>query len=34
MDAPAWPNGFGLDPINLYMRLGDAVALTPMAAEW
>jgi hypothetical protein len=29
--APTWPNGFDLDPINLYMH--DAGALRPAAAE-
>ena len=27
MGAPTWPNGFDLDPINLYMELRDAGAL-------
>lgn len=27
MGAPTWPNGFDLDPINLYMQLRDAGAL-------
>jgi len=31
--APTWPNGFDLDPINLYMGLRDAGALTRVAAE-
>ncbi|KZD23230.1 hypothetical protein A4A58_07560 [Tardiphaga robiniae] len=31
--APTWPNGFDLDPINLYMQLRDAGALTRVAAE-
>src|SRR6266702_6902130 len=26
MGAPTWPNGFDLDPINLYMQLRDADA--------
>ena len=33
MGAPTWPNGFDLDPINLYMELRDAGALTRHAAE-
>jgi Protein of unknown function (DUF2442) len=33
MGAPTWPNGFDLDPINLYMELRDAGALTRVAAE-
>jgi hypothetical protein len=33
MGAPTWPNGFDLDPINLYMELRDAGALTAVAAE-
>jgi hypothetical protein len=33
MGAPTWPNGFDLDPINLYMELRDAGALTRNAAE-
>jgi hypothetical protein len=33
MGAPTWPNGFDLDPINLYMQLRDAGALTAVAAE-
>jgi hypothetical protein len=33
MGAPTWPNGFDLDPINLYMELRDAGALTRTAAE-
>ena len=33
MGAPTWPNGFDLDPINLYMQLRDAGALTRAAAE-
>ena len=28
MGAPTWPNGFDLDPINLYMQMRDAGALT------
>jgi Protein of unknown function (DUF2442) len=31
--APTWPNGYDLDPIQLYMELRDAVALTHSAAE-
>jgi hypothetical protein len=33
MGAPTWPNGFDIDPINLYMELRDAGALTHVAAE-
>jgi hypothetical protein len=33
MGAVTWPNGFDLDPINLYMELRDAGALTRVAAE-
>jgi hypothetical protein len=33
MGAPTWPNGFDLDPINLYMGLRDAGSLTRTAAE-
>jgi Protein of unknown function (DUF2442) len=33
MGAPTWPNGFDLDPINLYMELRDAGALSSVAAE-
>ena len=33
MGAPTWPNGFDIDPINLYMELRDAGALTAVAAE-
>ncbi len=33
LGAPTWPNGFDLDPINLYMQLRDAGALTSAAAE-
>jgi hypothetical protein len=33
MGAPTWPNGFDLDPINLYMELRDSGALTRQAAE-
>jgi hypothetical protein len=33
MGAPTWPNGFDLDPINLYMQLRDAGALSSAAAE-
>jgi hypothetical protein len=32
MGAPTWPNGFDLDPINLYMELRDSGALTCVAA--
>lgn len=33
LGAPTWPNGFDLDPINLYMELRAAGALTLAAAE-
>jgi hypothetical protein len=33
LGAPTWPNGFDLDPINLYMQLRDAGELTRAAAE-
>lgn len=33
MGAPTWPNGFDLDPIQLYMELREAAALTHSAAE-
>jgi Protein of unknown function (DUF2442) len=33
MGVPTWPNGFDVDPINLYMQLRDAGALTRVAAE-
>jgi hypothetical protein len=33
MGAPTWPNGFDIDPINLYMELRQAGALTLVAAE-
>jgi hypothetical protein len=33
MGAPTWPNGFDLDPIQLYMELRDAKELTHAAAE-
>jgi hypothetical protein len=33
MGAPTWPNGFDLDPINLYIELRDAGSLTRIAAE-
>ena len=33
MGAPTWPNGFDLDPINLYMQMRDAGVLTRAAAE-
>ncbi len=31
--APSWPNGFDLDPINLYMELRDAKLLSPGNAD-
>ena len=33
MGVPTWPNGFDLDPINLYMQMRDAGELTKVAAE-
>lgn len=33
MGAPTWPNGFDLDPINLYLELRDTGSLTRTAAE-
>lgn len=33
MGVPTWPNGYDLDPVNLYMELRDAGALTRDAAE-
>ena len=33
MGAPTWPNGFDLDPINLYMELRDTGALSSVAVE-
>lgn len=33
LGALTWPNGFDLDPINLYMRMRDAGELTNAAAE-
>lgn len=33
MGAPTWPNGFDLDPINLYMEMRKAGELTQVAAE-
>ena len=33
LGAPTWPNGFDLDPVNLYMQLRDAGALSRVAAE-
>lgn len=33
MGAPTWPNGFDLDPTNLYIELRDAGALSSAAAE-
>jgi hypothetical protein len=32
MGAPTWPNGFDVDPINLYMELRDIGALTKVVA--
>jgi hypothetical protein len=31
--VPTWPNGFDVDPINLYVELRDSGALTHVAAE-
>ncbi|MBL8903681.1 MAG: DUF2442 domain-containing protein [Hyphomicrobiales bacterium] len=33
MGVPTWPNGFDVDPINLYMELRDAHSLSHAAAE-
>ncbi len=33
MGAPTWPNGFDVDPINLYIELRDSHALTHDAAQ-
>lgn len=33
MGAPTWPNGFDVDPINLYMQMQAAGELTAVAAE-
>jgi hypothetical protein len=33
MGAPTWPNGFDLDPINLYMELRASGTLRQAAAE-
>jgi len=33
MGAPTWPNGFDLDPINLYLQMREAGELAPVAAE-
>ena len=33
LGAPMWPNGFDLDPINLYIELRAAGALSRQAAE-
>ncbi len=33
MGAPTWPNGYDIDPINLYMQMQDAGELTRVAAE-
>ena len=32
MGAPTWPNGFDLDPINLYMQMREAGALKQVAS--
>jgi hypothetical protein len=31
--APTWPNGFDLDPIQLYMEMRDAKLLTAADAS-
>jgi hypothetical protein len=33
MGAPTWPNGFDLDPIQLYLELRETKALANTAAE-
>jgi hypothetical protein len=33
MGAPTWPNGFDLDPINLYMQMRNTGELTQVVAE-
>ena len=33
MGAPTWPNGFDLDPINLYVEMRAAGELSRVAAE-
>ena len=33
LGAPTWPNGYDLDPVQLYMELRDSAALVPSAAE-
>lgn len=33
MGVPTWPNGFDVDPINLYMELRKAKLLSHAAAE-
>ncbi|HVV92446.1 MAG TPA: DUF2442 domain-containing protein [Hyphomicrobiales bacterium] len=33
MGAPTWPNGYDLDPINLYMQMRAAGQLSRPAAE-
>jgi len=33
MGAPTWPNGFDLDPINLYMEMRKAGELSQVAAK-
>jgi hypothetical protein len=32
MGAPTWPNGFDLDPINLYMNMRKSGELRQVAA--
>jgi hypothetical protein len=33
LGAPTWPNGFDLDPINLYIEMRKAGELSKVAAE-
>lgn len=33
MGAPTWPNGFDIDPINLYKELSDAGRLTRLSEK-
>ena len=33
MGVPTWPNGFDLDPINLYVEMREAGALAAAPAE-
>lgn len=34
LGAPIWPNGYALDPINLYLEMRKAGELSQVAAEW